>query len=58
MFVWIGCFVCENLEFCIGKSKSRVSLDPQKEQMDTKDGQTANIAAHMFTYRELAASTK
>ncbi|PWA74595.1 Concanavalin A-like lectin/glucanase, subgroup [Artemisia annua] len=41
-----------------GKSKSRVSLDPKKEQMVTKDGQTANIAAQTFTFRELAAATK
>ncbi|CAH1415036.1 unnamed protein product [Lactuca virosa] len=41
-----------------GKSKSRVSLDPKKDQMVTKDGQTANIAAQTFTFRELAAATK
>ncbi|XP_071702728.1 serine/threonine-protein kinase PBL27-like [Rutidosis leptorrhynchoides] len=41
-----------------GKSKSRVSLDPKKEQMAAKDGQTANIAAQTFTFRELAAATK
>ncbi|GJS65891.1 serine/threonine-protein kinase PBL27 [Tanacetum coccineum] len=41
-----------------GKSKSRVSLDPKKEQMVTKDGQAANIAAQTFTFRELAAATK
>lgn len=41
-----------------GKSKSRVSLDPKKEQMVTKEGQTANIAAQTFTFRELAAATK
>ncbi|KAK1408662.1 hypothetical protein QVD17_40634 [Tagetes erecta] len=41
-----------------GKSKSRVNLDPKKEQMVSKDGQTANIAAQTFTFRELAAATK
>ncbi|KAI7739073.1 hypothetical protein M8C21_005232, partial [Ambrosia artemisiifolia] len=41
-----------------GKSKSRVSLDPKKEQVVVKDGQTANIAAQTFTFRELAAATK
>ncbi|KAJ9549552.1 hypothetical protein OSB04_022095 [Centaurea solstitialis] len=41
-----------------GKSKSRVSLDPKKEQMVTKDGPPANIAAQTFTFRELAAATK
>ncbi|KAM0026939.1 putative protein kinase RLK-Pelle-RLCK-VIIa-1 family [Helianthus debilis subsp. tardiflorus] len=40
-----------------GKSKSRVSLDPKKEQMVVKEGQTANIAAQTFTFRELATAT-
>ncbi|KAI7757618.1 hypothetical protein M8C21_016509 [Ambrosia artemisiifolia] len=41
-----------------GKSKSRVSLDPKKDQVVAKDGQPANIAAQTFTFRELAAATK
>ncbi|KAI3812523.1 hypothetical protein L1987_17233 [Smallanthus sonchifolius] len=41
-----------------GKSKSKVSLDHKKDQMVAKDGQTANIAAQTFTFRELAAATK
>ena len=57
-FVWIGCFVCEHLEFCIWKSKSPVNLNPKKEQMVTKDVQVANIAAQTFTFCELAATTK
>ncbi|MFS8030536.1 putative protein kinase RLK-Pelle-RLCK-VIIa-1 family [Helianthus anomalus] len=40
-----------------GKSKSRVSLDPKKDQTVAKDGQPANIAAQTFTFRELAAAT-
>lgn len=42
----------------VGKSKSRVSLDHKKDQMVTKDEQTAKIAAQTFTFRELAAATK
>ncbi|KAK9052782.1 hypothetical protein SSX86_029412 [Deinandra increscens subsp. villosa] len=41
-----------------GKSKSRVSLDHKKDQVVTKVGQPANIAAQTFTFRELAAATK
>ncbi|KAD5317246.1 hypothetical protein E3N88_17192 [Mikania micrantha] len=41
-----------------GKSKSLVNLDHKKDKMVTKDGQTANIAAQTFTFRELAAATK
>ncbi|KAD3641747.1 hypothetical protein R6Q59_004377 [Mikania micrantha] len=41
-----------------GRSKTHASLDHKKDQMATKDGQTANIAAQTFTFRELAAATK
>ncbi|KAL9353472.1 hypothetical protein Peur_056152 [Populus x canadensis] len=40
------------------KSKSRSGSDPKKEQSIPKDGPTANIAAQIFTFRELAAATK
>ncbi|KAL3577633.1 hypothetical protein D5086_019137 [Populus alba] len=39
------------------KSKSRSGSDPKKEQSIPKDGPTANIAAQIFTFRELAAAT-
>ncbi|GAB4843571.1 Serine/threonine-protein kinase pbl27 [Ancistrocladus abbreviatus] len=40
------------------KSKPRNGSDPKKEQSVGKDGSTAHIAAHIFTFRELAAATK
>ncbi|KAL3505774.1 hypothetical protein ACH5RR_031156 [Cinchona calisaya] len=40
------------------KSKSRSGNDPKKEPSIARDGQTANIAAQTFTFRELAAATK
>ncbi|XP_011011462.1 PREDICTED: serine/threonine-protein kinase CDL1-like [Populus euphratica] len=40
------------------KSKSRSGSDPKKEQSIPKDGTTPNIAAQIFTFRELAAATK
>lgn len=51
-------FCVLNFVIFVGKSKSRVTLDPKKDQTATKDGQTANIAAQTFTFRELAAATK
>ncbi|KAK9146858.1 hypothetical protein Sjap_006761 [Stephania japonica] len=40
------------------KSKSRNGSDSKKEAAVPKDGGTANIAAQVFTFRELAAATK
>ncbi|XP_010241610.1 PREDICTED: serine/threonine-protein kinase CDL1-like [Nelumbo nucifera] len=40
------------------KSKSRISSDSKRETPAAKDGQTTNIAAQTFTFRELAAATK
>ncbi|GMI72168.1 hypothetical protein like AT5G18610 [Hibiscus trionum] len=40
------------------KSKSRNGSDSKKEPAVPKDGQTANIAAQTFTFRDLAAATK
>ncbi|KAK9086560.1 hypothetical protein Syun_028954 [Stephania yunnanensis] len=40
------------------KSKSRNGSDSNKEAAVPKDGGTANIAAQVFTFRELATATK
>ncbi|XP_061349133.1 serine/threonine-protein kinase PBL27-like isoform X1 [Gastrolobium bilobum] len=40
------------------KLKLRSVSDPKKEPPVPKDGPTANIAAQIFTFRELAAATK
>ncbi|WOK93574.1 serine/threonine-protein kinase CDL1-like [Canna indica] len=40
------------------KSRSRISSDPRKEASTLKEGNSGHIAAHTFTFRELAAATK
>ncbi|KAL6971333.1 Serine/threonine-protein kinase pbl27 [Sarracenia purpurea var. burkii] len=40
------------------RSGSDLKKDPKKESAVPKDGPTARIAAHTFTFRELAAATK
>ncbi|KAI4369579.1 hypothetical protein MLD38_018004 [Melastoma candidum] len=41
-----------------GSAKSRTSSDSKKDPVSPKDKPTAHIAAHTFTFRELAVATK
>ena len=40
------------------KLKSKPSFDTKKENEGKKDGNTHHIAAHTFTFKELASATK
>ncbi|XP_074574052.1 receptor-like cytoplasmic kinase 185 [Curcuma longa] len=42
----------------LDKSKSRTNLNSRKEASISKEGNARNIAAHTFTFSELAAATK
>jgi hypothetical protein len=44
--------------FCLDKSRSQGGSDSKKDIIIHRDGNSQNIAAQTFTFRELAAATK
>ena len=46
------------LFFCLDKSRSQGGSDSKKDIIIHRDGNSQNIAAQTFTFRELAAATK